>query len=223
VWSNHFNFTDALWYCLGHVRLLVRLLGPVLVLTLAACGGGGQIQNLPLMWRAADDSPRPSEPVARAFSAAPFAFGMRDVRPDITAVGTYQDSGFVVRTTDNVAAYCSRKMGEMLAHAGARMTEPPTAVLHTELLDYNVVEGGTFAGLVRIRASLRRGDVEGWTKTYVGKSKRWGRTHNPENFNEALSNALADVTQQLVRDDEFAHALTEPPAEAPPAPEAPGA
>lgn len=192
---------------------------------LAACGGG-EIQNLPLMWRAADDAPRPSDPVARAFSAAPFAFGMRDVRPDPTAVGSYGDGGFVVRTTDNVAQYCSHKMGEMLAHAGARMTEPPTAVLHTELLEYRVVEGGTFAGLVRIRASLRRGEVEGWSRTYVGKSKRWGRTHNPDNFNEALSNALADVTQQLVRDDEFAHALVEAPAElAQPAPDAgsPGA
>ena len=86
---------------------------------IAACGGG-QIQNLPLMWRAADSSPRPSDSVARAFSAAPFAFGLRDVRPDLTAVGSYGDSGFVVRTSDNVAQYCSGKMGEMLAHAGAQ-------------------------------------------------------------------------------------------------------
>jgi hypothetical protein len=196
----------------------------VLVLLAVACGGG-EIQNLPLRWRAANDSPRPSEAVAHAFSIAPFAFGVRDVRPDTTAVGSYEGSDFIVRTSDNVAEYCSHEMGEMLAHAGARMTEPPTSVLHTELLDYHVTEGGTFAGLVRIRASLRRGDVERWSKTFVGKSRRWGRTHNPENFNEALSNALADVTQQLVRDDELAHALAEPPA-APAAPadeEPPGA
>ena len=108
---------------------------------------------------------------------------------------------------------------------GARMTEPPTSGLQTELLDDRVVEGGTVAGLVRIRASLRRGEVEGWSKTYVGKSTRWGRTHSPENFNEALSNALADVAQPLVRDDDFAHALAGAPAAPSPAPDAgpPGA
>jgi hypothetical protein len=190
---------------------------------MVACGGG-QIHNLPLAWRAADDSPRPSPDVARAFQAVPFAFGLRDVRPDPSAVGTYEDTGFVVRTTDNVAQYCSTRLGEMLAHAGARLADPPTAIVETELLDYRVVEGGTFAGLARLRAVVRRGTTEVWSRTFVGKSKRWGRTHNPENFNEALSNALADVAAQLVRDDDFARALLEPavetlpPAAEPPAP-----
>ncbi len=194
-------------------------------LVLVACGGG-QIHNLPLAWRAADDSPRPSPEVAHAFSVAPFAFGLRDVRADPTAVGTYEDTGFIVRTTDNVARYCSTRMGEMLAHAGARLADPPTAILETELLDYRVIEGGTFAGTVRLRAVVRRGKSEAWSRIFVGKSKRWGRTHNPENYNEALSNALADVAAQLVRDDDFARALvspapgdeTAPPAEAQPAP-----
>ena len=53
-------------------------------------------------------------------------------------------------------------------------------------------------------------DSEPWAKTYVGSSKRWGRTHNPENFQEALSNALADVAQKLLSDEAFAAALTGP-------------
>src|SRR5262249_52931527 len=158
-------------------------------------------------WRGVDDTVRPSTLVAQSFATAPFAFGMRDARPDPTAVGVYQDTGFVVRTTDNVAQYCSVRFGDMLAHAGARLNEPPTAVVETELLDYQVVEGGTFAGTVRLRAFVRRGQGEPWTRTYIGKSKRWGRSHNPENFNEALSNALADVAKQLVQDDDFARAL----------------
>jgi hypothetical protein len=186
-------------------------------LVIAACGGG-QIQNLPLTWRATGDAPRPSAAVAHAFSSVPIAFGLRDVRPDPSAVGTYEDNGFVVRTTDNVAQYCSTRMGEMLARAGARLVEPPTAVVETELLDYHVVEGGTFAGRVRIRTIVRHGTAEVWSRTYIGKSRRWGRTHNPENFNEALSNALADVTAQLVRDDDFGRALVERVELAPPAP-----
>jgi hypothetical protein len=145
--------------------------------------------------------------VAQAFAASPLAFALRDARPDLSAVGTYEDSGFVVRTTDNVAQYCTTRMGDMLVRAGARLNEPPRAVLETELLDYSVVESGMFHGVVSLRAMVRSGAGQPWIKTYVGKSARWGRTHNPENFNEALSNALADATSQLLQDDDFARAL----------------
>jgi hypothetical protein len=192
----------------------VRLLA-IAFLVLAACGGYGQIQNLSLAWRGVDGSPHPSGSVARSFASSPLAFGLRDVRPDPSVVGMHEDSGFVVRTTDNVAQYCSTRLGDMLARAGARLNEPPIAVLETELLDYRVVEAGAFNGVVRLRALVRRGGGEAWSRTYLGKSKRWGRTHNPANFNEALSNALADVTSQLVQDEDFARALVGEPAAAP--------
>ncbi len=52
-----------------------------------------------------------------------------------------------------------------------------------------------------------------WSKTYTGTGKRWGRTHNPENFSEALTSALAEASRRLVQDQEFAAALTgTPPA-----------
>lgn len=195
------------------------------LVVVAACGGG-QISNLPLMWQGVEETPRPSAAVERSFAAAPFAFGLRDLRPDLTAVGVYEGDGFVVRTSDNVAQYCSDRFGELLVHAGARLNEPPVAVLEVELLEYNVVEGGNFNGAVRVRAIVRRGAEEaGWRRTYTGKSKRWGRTHNPENFNEALSNALVDVASQLMKDDDFANALigqlTAPPPAVPPYPSAP--
>jgi len=182
----------------------------------AACGGsGGNIQNLPLRWQGVDDLPRASGSVAHALAASPFSLGLRDVRPDPAVVGAYQDTGFVVRTTDNVGQYCTDRLGEMLVHAGAHLEPSAPAVLETELLDFQVIEGNTFEGTVRLRSTLRRGASAPWTKTYTGTSKRWGRTHNPENFNEALSNSLADATQQLLKDDEFARALGEPPVEAP--------
>jgi uncharacterized lipoprotein YajG len=196
---------------------IVRLLR-IVFLVIAACGGGGQIKNLALSWRGVDNAPKPSASVARSFATAPFSFALRDVRPDPSAVGTYEDSGFVVRTSENVAQYCTSRMGDMLAQAGARLVDAPQAALEAELVDYSVAEGGTFNGLVRVRAIVRRGSGEPWSKTYVGTSKRWGRTHSPENFNEALSNALADVTTQLVQDEDFARALVREPAAAPPPP-----
>ena len=204
----------------------------------ASCAGSyGQIHNLSLAWRGVDTWPRPSGPVAQSFAAAPLAFALRDSRSDPSAVGTYEEDGFVVRTADNVAQYCSMRLGEMLTRAGARLNEPPTAVLEAELLEYNVVESGMFHGVVRLRAVVHGGAGRSWSRTFVGKSARWGRTHNPENFNEALSNALADAASQLMQDDDFARALVGEPADdpsasrppslqapaAPPPPRSPGA
>lgn len=152
--------------------------------------------------------PRATGSVSHAFATASLSFGLRDLRTDPTAVGVYQEGGWVVRTTDNVGQYCSDRLGEILVHAGARFTPQPSAALEAELIDYQVVEGGTFAGTARLRMIVHRGAGEPWSKTYVGTSKRWGRTHNPDNFNESLSNALADAAQKLLSDDEFATALT---------------
>jgi hypothetical protein len=178
----------------------------------AACGGGaGHIKNLPLRWQGVEAAPVASGPVGHALSALPLAFGLRDLRDAPAAVGRYQDDGFVVQTTDNVGQYCTDRIGAMLVSAGAHLEPGAPTTLEAELLEYNVVEGGSFEGTVRLRTTLRRSGDAVWTKIYVGTSKRWGRTHNPENFNEALSNSLAEVTQQLLKDDEFARTLGVPP------------
>jgi len=131
-----------------------------------------------------------------------------DARPDPTIVGGYDDNDARIRTRNSVAEYCTLKMGAMLTAAGARLNEPSAGVvLEAELIDYTVVEGGAFSGSVQFRATLRGGAAP-WSKVYSGKSVRWGRTHNPDNMNEALSNALADATEKLVSDVEFARALS---------------
>lgn len=181
-----------------------------------ACGGGGDyIRNLPLRWQGVDAPPRASGSVARALSAAPLALGLRDLRESPAAVGRYADDGFVVQTTDNVGQYCTDRIGEILVQAGAHLDQGAPTTLEIELLDYYVVEGGEFEGSVRMRATLRRGADAVWSKTFAGAAKRWGRTHNPVNFNEALSNSLAEATQQLLRDEEFARTLGEPPSTGP--------
>jgi hypothetical protein len=180
------------------------------VVAVAACGGahsGSELQGLRLQWQGVDTGSGPSAAVAQSFAAIPLAFQLRDMRADPSAVGNYEDSGYVVRTSDNVGAYCSSRLGELLVQAGARLGGPAMASLETELLEYRVVEGGTFHGIVRLRAVVRRPNGDAWAKIYEGSSKRWGRSHNPDNYNEALSNALADVATQLVHDEDFAQVL----------------
>ena len=153
------------------------------------------------------NSRRSSPEVAAAFAKRPFTFKLIDARPDPTVVGGYDDTDTRIHTRTSVAEYCTLKMGAMLAAAGARVNEPSGLVLEAELLEYNVAEGGAFSGAVRFRATLRGGKTA-FTKMYAGKSVRWGRSHNPDNMNEALSNALADATEKLVSDVELARALS---------------
>ena len=60
---------------------------------------------------------------------------------------------------------------------------------------------------MKITVTRHDGATMPWSKTYEGKGKRWGRTHNPENFNEALVKALTEASRKLVQDPEFAAAL----------------
>jgi hypothetical protein len=193
--------------------IMVRPLVAAVVVLVAACGRG-PIYNLSLSWRGVDAVITPYPAVAQAFATVPIGFGLRDVRPDPTVVGLHEKNGFVVRTRDNVGQYCSDRFGDLLRQAGARLDEPPMAMVEAELLEYRVDEGGTFKGLVRVRVIVRRPGSPDWVADYEGTSKRWGRTHSPDNFNEALSNGLAEVVTKLVRDDGFARALL--PAGPPP-------
>ena len=191
------------------------LLAAALVVMSVACGAG-PIQNLPLSWQGVSEMPRPTPSVAQALANVPIAFGLRDVRTDPTAVGSHEEDNHVVRTSDNVAQYCSARIGEMLRAAGARLDESPVAVVETDLVEFRVNEGGRFNGLVALRVNVRRTGSADWSKTYQGTSSRWGKSHSPDNFNEALSNALAEAVTQLVKDDAFALALMAGAGQPPP-------
>jgi len=203
-----------LWY----VVLTVRLLIAAVILVTAACGGGS-ISNLPLAWKAADTSVKPSPTTAQALQQVPLAFGLRDTRSDQTMVGTDEENHAIVRTTDNVAQYASNRFGDILRNAGARLNDAPQAILETDLLEFRVDEGGTYKGLVRIRVTVRRQGQPDWARNYEGTSSRWGRSHSADNMNEALSNALHEATTHMLQDEQFGAALLGAP-NAPPLPAA---
>jgi uncharacterized lipoprotein YajG len=208
-----------LWYG-SPVRLLLVL---ALLLASTACRAP-LIQSLPLQWRDVDGA-RPSPSVSLALQSVPISLGVRDVRADPTVVGTDVDTGHVVQTPDNVAQFTSTAMGELMRAAGARLDEPPLAAVEIDLTEFNCDEAGKFNAAVGFRAILRRGEEEVWTKGFRGTASTWGKTHNPDNFNKALSNALDEATESLLQDEDFANALMQsvqaplpPPPAAPPAP-----
>lgn len=169
------------------------------------------ITNLPLQWRGVDELPKASPAVAQALSAAPIALApLQEKRAEANAVGRYDNESqpFTVRTTDNVATFYGMRMQEMLIASGARFDGGPRSWVEIDLVELTVVEGGLFNGTAKIRVSVgAQAGAHTWTKDFEGKSKRWGRTHNPENFNEALANAFTDAMGKLLADPEFANAL----------------
>ena len=101
--------------------------------------------------------------------------------------------------------------GELLTSAGAKLVDTgATITLKPELIVYQVVEGGLFNADVRIRVTALENGKVVYEGTHSGKSKRWGHSRNPENYNEALSNALFEATQELLQDDQLASVLGAP-------------
>jgi hypothetical protein len=182
----------------------------LLLLASVACGGPRYIEDLPLVYRGVHKNPAATTTVDQAFAAVPIELGeLRDVRTgDKSKVGTYEDDGFTVRTNGDVRAFWAGRFRALLESAGARFQYPSGARIDADLIDFDCVEGNTFDATVRMRLTVTRHDVQQpWSKVYEGKGKRWGRTHNPENFDEALSNALAEATRKVVQDPGFANAL----------------
>jgi hypothetical protein len=185
------------------VRLLITV---AFALASTACGAP-LVQNLPLEWTLGKPAPAPSPSVSHALASVPISFGLRDVRPDPTAVGQDERTGHIVRTTDVVGQYASTQVGEMLRAAGARLDEAPAAVIEADLTEFNVVEGGSFKAAVGFRVTVSHGGVPVWSRGVRGTASTWGRTHSPANFNKALSGALHEATGQLLQDEAFATAL----------------
>ncbi|MEP6860667.1 MAG: YajG family lipoprotein [Deltaproteobacteria bacterium] len=190
----------------------------LVVFAVAGCHGGN-VENLRLNWQDADVHLQVSSTVQQALANVPLSLAVRDVRPDPSVVGRVEEDGFLVRTSDNVALYASNQLGNMFQIAGAHFVPQGQAALAIDLVNYHVDEGGSFNGAVTLHVVVRRAAMQDWQRDYTGASHRWGRTHNPDNYNEALSNALSDATQQLLKDDSFGLAIMAPPGTmAPPAP-----
>jgi hypothetical protein len=175
----------------------------------AGCGGGTKrIANLPLQWRGVSSSPKPSSQVEAAFSKVPVRIApFADIRTDNKAVGWYEDDGWVVRTVDDVPTYVTAKVREILQSAGAKVDDQAGTAVEGTILEYGVTEGGLFRGSVRLRVVVKRAGGAPWEKVYEGTSKRWGRSHDINNYNETLSNALHEATRKMIQDEAFATAL----------------
>jgi hypothetical protein len=165
--------------------------------------------TFPLEWRGVDEIARPSSPVVEGLRKHTLHIEtFVDHRAEPTRIGVVQEDHSPVSTSSNVAAYCTQKFQEILTRAGAKIaTTGATITLKPELVAYEVIEGEVFNGTATIRITALENDKVVYQGTHSGQSKRWGHSRNPENYNEALSNALFEATRELLKDNLLAKAL----------------
>jgi hypothetical protein len=186
-----------------------RMFALAMFLGLASCSHHDGVAAFPLEWRGVDSGPTPSPAVMdgmrrHVFQVAPFV----DKRPPGSPIATVEDDPHPVLTRTDVAAFCTKQFTDLLTAAAARLGEGPTAVeLQAEILDFKVIEGGFYNGEARVHFTIVSGGQSTWEGVYEGKSKRWGSSHSPDNYNEALSNAFVEVVRNLMQDDSFGKAL----------------
>lgn len=176
---------------------------------LAGCGGGRRpLNTLRLQWRGIDNPTRVNPNVSQALSTTPIVlYELQDRRPDPYAIAYDQRYNTLIRTPDNVAQFYGPYLRQMLAAGGARFDGTPVTQLTVEILEITAVEAGMFNGIARFRVTVNRAEAQPWSKIYEGHSKRWGRTHNPDNYNDALTNAFIDAARDMLRDNAFANAV----------------
>lgn len=216
------------------MRFLQRLAASGLVLvplcSTAACGGSSELPApFPLAWQGVESSPSLTERGRTAASGKSFHFErIVDRRADPNKIGVDEESNYQYRTTSNVSDFTTERVQQILGSSGLSLKEPADFTVQGELVAFDVKEGDRFEGDVRVLFRVFKPGGPTFEQTYMGKASNHGRSHSPDNINEALSVAMLSVVSQFLHDELFASFLegkggTAPAASAAPTASAPAA
>jgi hypothetical protein len=178
-------------------------------LLMSACRGApeGPI-SFPLAWSGVDNSVIVAPEVTAAFGKHPFVLTVvKDTRANKATVGLTKDTNQPVLTNTDVSQFCTAQFRDTLKGAGANLLQAGDLRVNSELQTFTVEEGGSYVAKVILKVSVQRSGVETWSAIFSGQSNRWGRSFSPDNYNEALSNALAQAFRNVLLSKEFATAL----------------
>jgi hypothetical protein len=103
-----------------------------------------------------------------------------------------------------------------LTHAGFLIVTEPTQatrILQLDLRQFWTEESSMYRGMITVNVGLKTalGKVL-WQGGGGGSSNRFGRSLKPENYQEAFSDAVVDLVQNLLKNQDFMNALRSPDA-----------
>jgi len=188
------------------VPLLIVLLG----LAVSAQAKTALLEHVPLKWRATSDL----KLGAVEMSQAPIQLEtFRDVRANPQSIGENREDEAPkpVTTADDVGAFVSTHMRELLDQAGLKTVDSGGAVtIKGEVKQFFVRETSTYKSAVAVHLTLVGRDGQTlWSGTAAGDATRFGRSYKLENYYEVLSDALVNTVSSMLQSTEFQKALSQ--------------
>ena len=183
----------------------------LLLLTLAvnAQAKTALLEHIPLKWRATSDLKLGTLEMTQN----PIQFEtFQDVRENKEAIGENREDEQPkpVTTTDDVGAFVSRHMRDLLDKAGLKTVDSDGAVtIKGEVKQFFVRETGTYKSTVAIHLTVVGPDGETlWSGTASGDATRFGRSYKAENYYEVLSDAVVNTVSSMLQSPELQKALS---------------
>jgi hypothetical protein len=173
--------------------------------------GASKLENVQLRWKPTDQPGELRNLAVQAFKdrkvvVKPFT----DTRQDKALIGqnTEDSTPRNVTTMDDVGAFCSTQLGELLKESGVSVAAEGGGVVITgKVMRFMVDEGNMYQGTVALNLTISAKGKEIWNGIVTGESKRWGRSYKYENYMEAISDALMRATEALLRDPKLMAAI----------------
>lgn len=167
------------------------------------------LEHVPLRWRATSDLKLGTMEMAQTpIQVEPF----QDARPNPEAIGENREDEAPkpVTTNDDVGAFVSRHLRDLLDKGGLKTVDNDGAVIiKGEVKQFFVRETSTYKSTVAIHLTVMSRDGQTlWSGTASGDATRFGRSYQLENYYEVLSDALVNTVSSMLQSPEFQKALS---------------
>src|SRR3569833_783608 len=126
----------------------------------------------------------------------------QDARANPQAIGENREDEVPkpVTTNDDVGAFVSKHLRELLDKGGVKTVDSDGAVtIKGEVKQINVRETSTYKSTVAIHLTVVGRDGQTlWSGTASGDATRFGRSYKLENYCEVLSDALVNAVSSML-------------------------
>jgi Uncharacterized lipoprotein len=181
----------------------------LLTMTLGAHAKSALLEHVPLKWTPTSDLKLGT----MEMSQTPVQFQtFQDVRDNKEAIGENREDAKPkpVTTADDVGAFVSTHMRDLLNQAGLKTVDTNGAVtIKGEVKQFFVRETSTYKSTVVLHLTVVGHDGQTlWSGLASGDATRFGRSYKLENYYEVLCDALVNTVSSMLQSAEFQKALT---------------
>jgi hypothetical protein len=189
-----------------------KAIAVVLAVVCASAFAAKTLEGIPLKW-----TPRTSLSELGALSLTDFQDRkiqidlLTDTRKEPALIGENREKEPVKRVTtaDNVPKFINENMKKALTKVGLDIVDSGgQVIIGGEIKEFMVVETNNYESDVTVKWTVK--DASGkllWTGVSSGDSKNFGRSYNPANYYECLSDSILQATHAMLQNADFRKAV----------------